>query len=428
MIARSRFFYVLILTLLGYQLAVAGNTMSLAVRSASSVCNTSSVSRCYSRLVKFAGCYAVNVAANLIYNQYDLKRRKARVKKALEMYAKRYESQSKEVAEPETLYSFGCGNGASSGWSHALSRLELFLGKICAAPDFADCPDGYQKYHPILRELFRLTTCLGQDRDAQKLAQEVKLFRAGQSVKLKDAQEIALGVSRGGAAQINRLAGGGGDDDDLSRIAGAVLEVPLATVRAPVKNILRQFGIGYIPGVSWLLHKLTGILFPYYRPWGLEALDVVHLIPQHIPIFLVGVWPDELLVPEDNILPLYKKLCQTGRDNVYLLMLPHGDHNAGYEDIRFYRDQSGKEVEWWNRNCDCELKACKQRTCGMTYQHFVNSFYSAYNLPCRGVFQEARGTRAEELKRVCQPDPNLSTKELKAHFDREYFKKEEAAG
>ncbi len=59
----------------------------------------------------------------------------------------------------------------------------------------------------------------------------------------------------------------------------------------------------------------------------------------------------------------------------------------------------------------------------MTYEHFVNSFYSAHNLPSKGVLDNAWEPRAEELKRVCQPDPNLSIKELKAHLMREYFRK-----
>jgi len=344
----------------------------------------------------FFAAVATYVFLQKIYNQCDLIKRKYHLCK-WETQCKKQSTSPQQPARSDrpTMYRFAHGFGTPSGTSHALAFWHAFQGDmpVIHAPDFSDAADsGRGQCRPF-------KTCMGQNGNARTLAQNPP------QTSLVVEQEVNVGVSRGGAATINRLAFGAGNYDP-SRIKCVILDVPMGSFKSVLTDIAKKFYVGYIPGVPSLIHKVLGLVFPRYRSWGLEAIDVVHLIPKHIPLLFVARWNDDLVGPKDNAIALYKVARKAGL-NAHLLILPHGGHN----------ECLGERMS--GCSCNDELPYA----CHNLYRAVVTAMYQEYGAPYKENYLYPGVISKNLLQTLCKPDHTLSMDALKQHFSTQNFER-----
>jgi hypothetical protein len=170
-----------------------------------------------------------------------------------------------------------------------------------------------------------------EDADQNKinLAQEpdrVLLKQAHEEARLKnpEAKTLLFGVSRGGSCVLYYM--GSEKPEDVNAI---IVESPFAKV----EDVIAHYHLKKIPGKrlrKWLarffaFYLVPKLVYPSYKPNGPKPVEYVEHIPQTTSLLLVCSKEDHL-VPATSTIKLYKKLKQAGHQNVYLLVLDHGEH------------------------------------------------------------------------------------------------------
>ena len=150
-------------------------------------------------------------------------------------------------------------------------------------------------------------TALGQRAD-------IDVLRVQLNSLCKQLSRIILyGVSRGAATIINFVG-----KEKPQNVAALILESPFAHVDDVINN--------FVPG-AWMLptNLIMRSVYPAYNPKGAHPINYLNRISSDIPIAFICSKEDKL-VPYTSTVKLYKKLVESGRKNVHLLILERGQH------------------------------------------------------------------------------------------------------
>jgi alpha-beta hydrolase superfamily lysophospholipase len=155
---------------------------------------------------------------------------------------------------------------------------------------------------------------------------------------------ILVGISRGASAILNLMA-----LDDLPTVKALVLESPFDSVASIIDNKRKQLHL------EWLSHDMGELImetiFRQYKRDGIQPIHLISGIRKDLPILIICSKEDQL-VPCQSSIKLYKKLKESGHNDVHLFIANYGKHSK----ILMGQD-------------------------GDTYQKVVQAFYAKYGFP-----------------------------------------------
>lgn len=248
--------------------------------------------------------------------------------------------QGTKAKNPHTIFSHGLGGNKSQGGQyHIRYNGAGFIEGPLVLFNFAD----HNNIH---------LSSLGQEADYQTL----------HGVYKNKAPVILAGVSRGAATTINELG-----INKPTNVLAAVVESPFDHVQSISDNIIGL--AGWIPGVSWLAHKLVPQIYTGYNPNGIQPIDTIDKISKDIPLLIVCSKKD-MLIPYASSINLYKKLIASGHTKAYLFVTDEGEH---------------ANILWG--------------TDGGRYRNVVHAFYKKYGIP----YNDAWANGGYEQFKLCQP-------------------------
>ncbi|MBA3953895.1 prolyl oligopeptidase family serine peptidase [Candidatus Dependentiae bacterium] len=188
---------------------------------------------------------------------------------------------------------------------------------------------------------------LPMDEAKVNLAQEADIHALKQAYQqvLKSSTSsgiVLMGVSRGAAVTITFTA-----LEQPKHIQALILEAPFDSLEHIVEYLKAQYA-----------HNNTSMQeaielqwhFAAYNKHGIKPIDVIDKLDKNLPVLFIHSKQDKLISLE-SCRNLYTKLKKSGRTQVYLLELDHGEH-ANY--------QSGKDA--------------------FKYQATVHAFYKRYGI------------------------------------------------
>ena len=156
---------------------------------------------------------------------------------------------------------------------------------------------------------------------------------------------VGVGISRGASA-LNMLC----SQKDKNNIKALVLESPFDSMDSVMRNMLGEFLYKYATARA-IGHSLIRFVFSQYNKEAATPLQAAETIPLDLPILIICS-EEDTRVPAASSENLYKKLRETGHNNVHLIKLKHGAH--------------GKLIHGVD---------------GETYRNVVHAFYQKYDLP-----------------------------------------------
>ena len=246
-------------------------------------------------------------------------------------------------------------------------------------------PEGKVRYEWLLDGIVSLRApelpngygaCLAQVGE-QRIARA--LFDTSESQK-----KLVVGISRGASLALHMAL-----DSDIGAV---IAESPFDCVKSVINQIIYDFPLplvgyaAYLPLVTSIGHLITPWIHGQYRIFGKQPIDIVQDIAPDKPILLICSKQDSL-IPWQSTWRLYKRLHQTGRDHVYILILERGRHG---ELIQYFYE-NGKEQFWAHGD----------------YKKVVHAFLKKYGYP----HNPALAAQGIEKLEQCRPEVlrNVST-------------------
>jgi len=222
------------------------------------------------------------------------------------------------------LYCHGVTRSAKDVFSYAKIKQKFYLfdqeTHHVATFNFPDSP--YK----------RRQVSLGQENDVLRLKKALLKFVG----KIENEKKIVIyATSRGGATAINLLGNLDrfGKEGELirSRVGALIVESPPASIPETISYIFKQKRfLGYIPFIGKIAHFFAPLLYPKYKRNGLQAIESIKTMP-NIPVLIIHSETDKTC-PVKGSLDLYKTLASQGRENIYRLITPSGNHGCGLFD------------------------------------------------------------------------------------------------
>ncbi len=174
---------------------------------------------------------------------------------------------------------------------------------------------------------------------------DVKILYEHYSSYCNDDENIKLvliGLSRGGSTLFNCIG-----TKKTENIVAVIAEAPFASVDDVVFDIIKQWRVNWIPGIKYITYALMKVLYPSYNPNGLQPITSINVHTPSLPI-LIACSKQDIVIPYTSSIRLAQALKEKGYENVYLLILPEGEHG-----FLSYNEE---------------------------FQQVVNAFYARYNL------------------------------------------------
>jgi len=196
------------------------------------------------------------------------------------------------------------GLGASGKHASYYKNRGLFPHMKVTCPDMPDSP-----FYPGNDDLLNYRqTSLGQGEEKRICERAVKDIRKKKRKRNDRGKVLAFCVSRGG------ICGANGTYD----VDAMVFESNPADIKDAVGLELKRFGLGWVPGLSFLADRLVvPWIYRKYNPAGDKPLKNLSNIPSDRPLLFVYT-PNDDVIPASSTVRFAEELKRSGHDNIYM--------------------------------------------------------------------------------------------------------------